>query len=146
MGYKDIKKQREYQRKWMQKRRQEYMKDKTCYFCAKPATHLSPKVGYKTGATAHVFSYRKDKMLAALANYDCMCKFCFKYLQARYLRLLYAGKPGTPIKLTEGDVREIKYHLGQGSNIRSIARFFKVAHTTIMSIRDGRTWSHVSYP
>ena len=43
-------------------------------------------------------------------------------------------------KLTEEDVAQIKAHLQLGKTPATLARYFKVRHTTICRIRDMKNW------
>lgn len=54
------------------------------------------------------------------------------------------GETNGMAKLTEKQVREIRYRLGLGHKKRHIARDFNVSDFAIHSIHKGKTWVHVS--
>lgn len=54
------------------------------------------------------------------------------------------GERNAQSKLTDEKVRAIKERLAFGESLSSIARDYAVDPTTILSIRNGRTWKHVS--
>jgi group I intron endonuclease len=54
------------------------------------------------------------------------------------------GEQINTCKLTENDVKDIKFLLYQGNTLRSIAEKYNVSIGTISSIKQGRNWSHIS--
>ena len=50
---------------------------------------------------------------------------------------------GIPIKLNIQDVLNIRQDIINSVGIREIGRKYKVSHTTIMKIRDKKTWKHI---
>ncbi|WP_088258658.1 HNH endonuclease signature motif containing protein [Fimbriiglobus ruber] len=60
----------------------------------------------------------------------------------RHGRLL-RGEDITGSKLSETDVRVIRYLLSRGASIYSISSVFKISDAAIKSVQTGRTWSHI---
>lgn len=78
MPYKDKDKQREYQRLWIKRRRQEYLGDKSCAECGSNDSlevhHTDPtlKVDHK------VWSWVQSRRDEELAKCEVLCKSCHK--------------------------------------------------------------------
>lgn len=87
MPYKDKEKQREYQRQWMARRREEWLEaNGPCQFCGSgedlEVDHIDPehKVSHR------VWSWSKERREAELANCRVLCSDCHKERTAEYRR------------------------------------------------------------
>lgn len=84
MGYKDPEKQREYQRKWMAKRKEEFFKDKECVECGDneylELDHIDPE----TKVTHSVWSWSKERREVELAKCQVLCENCHKKKTSEY--------------------------------------------------------------
>lgn len=56
----------------------------------------------------------------------------------------YKGCEAPWSKLTDDDVRDIRKGLSAGRSLRSIAKEFGVAHSTIHAIKSGKRWGHIA--
>lgn len=54
------------------------------------------------------------------------------------------GERSGMAKLTEAAINEIRERINQGESLNSIGRAFDVEGSTIASIRDGKTWTHIA--
>lgn len=86
MGYTDKVKQREYQRAWMRKRREEWFSDKSCVKCGKTDKlhlhHLDPS----KKATHRIWSWSEERRLKEIAKCVTLCEDCHYSLHGRELR------------------------------------------------------------
>lgn len=78
MPYKNIERQREFQREWAAKRKSEYFKDKICICCgSKLNLELSHK--NKNNKISHnIWSWSKIRREAELAKCEIMCSICHR--------------------------------------------------------------------
>lgn len=58
----------------------------------------------------------------------------------------FVGTEERPTKLTEDQVKEIKWLLHWGNGVKSIATEFNVGSATIDRIKQGKSWKHVHGP
>lgn len=86
MPYSNSDEQREYQRKWMAKRRSDYFKDKACANCKSKDRlelhHINPdlKVSHR------IWSWSKDKREAELKKCIIVCNDCHKTLTKEWYK------------------------------------------------------------
>jgi hypothetical protein len=142
MPYKDKEKQLEYQRKWMQKRRQEFFTSKSCKICESVKDlqlhHRDPnkKEGHQ------IWSWSEKRRLAELEKCDVLCKNCHVEIH-RKMETWLKGESHPQAKLTRKDVVKIKIRLKNKENPIEIARDFNVGRSTIYNIKYESTWSHI---
>ena len=78
MGYTDKEKQREYQRVWVAKRRQEFFSDKSCLDCGSTSRlelhHLDPKLK----VSHKIWSWSEKRRLEEIAKCVILCYDCHK--------------------------------------------------------------------
>lgn len=77
MPYADIEKQREYQRKWIAKRRQDYLSDKSCRCGSNEGLeihHIDPKIKI----SHRIWSLSKEKRTTELNKCIVLCESCHK--------------------------------------------------------------------
>jgi hypothetical protein len=148
MPYSDKKKQREFQRKWMAKRRKDYFKNKLCQHsdgCISRATTLFQCVSYFPNSGYHRLWSMKD-YLKRLDSFVVVCDKHHKQLWLEWHGDRLTGKPGVPKKLNIDQVRSIKRMLVMPEyshcSLRKIGRIYNVSHYTIMAIRDNKIWKH----
>lgn len=89
MPYRDPDVQRKYQREWIRKRRQEYLKGKVCRDCegteALELHHVDPA----TKVSHRIWSWRKERREAELAKCVVLCRDCHDCYGDRYGRHRY---------------------------------------------------------
>lgn len=94
MPYKDIDRQRQYQRRWMRKRREEFFADKICLLCNGVCDlelhHRDPdkKVSHR------IWSWSYDRRNEELKKCDVLCNECHKKKTADQLKVDW--EHGTP--------------------------------------------------
>lgn len=76
MPYKDLKKQREYQKKWMRKRRYDWFKDKSCQSCGSIKNLEIDHIDPKKKKTHAIWSYSETKRNEELKKCQVLCKEC----------------------------------------------------------------------
>lgn len=143
MPYKDPKKQLEYQRKWMQKRRQEFFANKSCKNCGSVKDlqlhHRDPskKEGHQ------IWSWSEKRRLRELEKCDVVCKSCHLIIHKNMETHSFKGETNPQAKLTRKDVIEIKTRLKRKESRRLIAADFDVTKSAINQIASGKNWSHI---
>lgn len=87
MPYKDHSKQKEFQRKWVAKRRADHFKGKHCAKCGKPVNSKTADLDHKTpkkNRTGHkIWSREKKDRSKEIAKTQILCKSCHKKKTAK---------------------------------------------------------------
>lgn len=78
MPYKDKIKQLEYQRQWMQKRRNSFFVDKTCIECDSTEKLELDHVDPKTKIDHRIWSWSETRRLEEIAKCQILCQTCHK--------------------------------------------------------------------
>lgn len=78
MPYKNKDKQREYQRKWIAKRRADYFRDKVCARCGSEDDLQLDHIDPTTKVSHSIWSWSDKKRLAELAKCQVLCYICHK--------------------------------------------------------------------
>jgi hypothetical protein len=138
MGYKDPARQRAYQNEWIQRRRREWFKDKTCALCGSAKDlrldHRDPTIK----VTHRIWSWSQERREAELAKCQVLCLSCHRRKTAAEAR---RGSRAPGAKLTEAAVRLIRVTDVPGS---LLAAALGVSKSTVYDVREGRTWQHVA--
>lgn len=90
MPYKDKEKQKEFQRKWVAKRRYEFFKDKTCTVCGSDKELQLDHVDPNTKSSHKIWSWKEDKRNNELEKCQILCIACHKkktYTQTYVLKV-----------------------------------------------------------
>jgi len=154
MSYKNIEEQREYQRKWIAKRRAEYFSDKCCAECSSNKElelhHIDP-----TKKIAHnIWSWSKEKREKEISKCKVLCRWChiddhvrkrnnpftrkFFHLESKIL-----GENGPAAKLTEDEVRQIRKLYATGNYTQTnLSNLFGVSPPQISKIINFKHWKH----
>jgi hypothetical protein len=139
MPYKDKEAQREYQRAWMRKRREEFFNNKVCVNCESSENleldHIDPdiKIDHK------IWSWSKARREEELTKCQVLCYIC--HLDKSRNEKSRGSEVGSS-KLTELDILEIRRLHSQTYNYREIADIYKVDESNIGYIIRGKTWKH----
>lgn len=141
--------QRKYQREWIAKRRQKWIKENgPCNKCGTwdnlEVDHIDPqdKVNHR------VWSWSDERRKEELKKCQVLCEECHKTKSIKDQKRLGIGpfsdsfKPGTTV-LEESDVREIKRRLNKGESQSSIAKDFPVTRHAITKINTGKRWADI---
>ena len=92
MPYKNAAEQREFQRKWVAKRRADHFKGKKCKSCGKPISSKTADLDHKKphGNTEKIdhrlWSLKDSKRKAKLKGMQILCKACHKKKTAKDLK------------------------------------------------------------
>lgn len=129
MPYKDKEKQREYQRNWMRKRRDDFFKDKSCVKCGSVSDleidHINPEEKVRHA----IWSYSKEKRDTEIAKCQVLCNECHK-------KKTNEQRPKMFKKLDEKTVMAI---FNSNGTCRQVAEEYGVVFQTISDIRRGKT-------
>src|SRR5690606_6455903 len=108
VGYKDKEKQREYQRKWVSKRREEYFADKACAGCGSKESleldHIDPKTKKYNPSSLWGMAKDNPNRIAELKKCQILCEECHKKKTSKYQSLQFGGDNSVTAKLTAGEV------------------------------------------
>lgn len=139
MPYKDKNKQREYARVWMEKRRQEFFRDKYCVKCRSTQNleldHINPneKVSHK------IWGWSEERRTKELAKCQVLCHKHHLEKTAEENRIRGSVPNLKQRKLTDDEVLFIRNSIGKLSD-RDLAKLYKVGKTTINYIRNRNTY------
>lgn len=95
MPYKDHEKQKEFQRKWIAKRRADHFKGKKCRHCGKPLTSKSGKLDHVTPQKnkgkydQRIWSLGKEKRSKELKKTQTLCDKCHKKKTAKDIKKMH---------------------------------------------------------
>lgn len=78
MPYKDLKKQREYQRQWMAKRRSEFFAGKACCHCGSTEKLELDHIDRTTKISHNIWSWTEEKRNKELDKCQILCYTCHK--------------------------------------------------------------------
>lgn len=151
--YKDKEKQREYQRKWMAKRRGEWIqKNGPCVDCASwedlEIDHIDPSSkdarlkGEHRRGTSSVFSWSSERREVELAK--CIVRCCECHKNKSRSEAMRGEENGMSL-LTEERVREIRSRTSEGERQIDLAEEYGVAKQTVNAVVRGHTWLHVNW-
>ena len=124
--------QREYQRKWMARRRAEYFADKHCLKCDRTDNleihHRDPsqKISHR------IWSWSKKRREEELKKCDVLCADCHPSNPP-----ILTGEKNGQCKLSDKNMILVKTDLDAGLSCRKVARKYNVAHQHISRIRRG---------
>jgi len=86
MPYKDKEKQREYQRNWMRKRREDFFKDKECVACGATDNLELDHIHPNTKDTHRIWSWSKFKREGELKHCQVLCEKCHQKKTGKFNR------------------------------------------------------------
>lgn len=144
MPYKDKVKQREYQREWIARRRQEWLDENgPCILCGGDNELQVDHIDPNTKISHRVWSWSDERRNTELAKCRVLCSRCHKEKSdTEKLR----GEDQPQAKLTEQDVLAIRaeYKRGvRGKGLRALADKYKVDHKLIQAIIRRNNWQHI---
>lgn len=142
MPYADKQVQREYQREWMRKRREEYFKDKVCEFCGSSDRLELDHKDRSTKVSHRIWSWSKERREAELAKCRPLCYDCHTRKSATEVPL---GEYNGRSVLTDDLVKELRqvYNLGSVT-YRQLADSYNIPRATIHFAVTGQTWKHIN--
>jgi 5-methylcytosine-specific restriction endonuclease McrA len=126
MGYKDKRKQLDYQNKWMQNRRQQWVEENgPCAYCGSwerlEVDHINPEEKW----SHRIWAYREEKRLKELEKCQVLCYDCHK--QKTRDEEVAAGK-----RMSDVQIQQAQQMVAAGKSYRATAKFFGVNHKTII--------------
>ena len=95
MPYKSPEEQREFQRKWVQKRRKKHMDGKKCAMCGKPVSAKTSDLDHKTPhqntekIDHRLWSLKDSKRKKKLKGMQILCKSCHKKKTAKDIKKMH---------------------------------------------------------
>jgi len=91
MGYKNPDTQREYQRKWIASRREQFFKDKECVKCKSKDRLELDHIDPAEKITHNVWSWSEARRIVELAKCQVLCYSCHKEKTREYLAVEVHG-------------------------------------------------------
>lgn len=138
MPFADPEERRRYQREYVAKRRNEWIEENgPCAMCGSSyrleVDHVDPTT--KTMNPASIWTRRKEVREAELAKCQVLCYDCHNKKSSRDKSNLSTGKAKEKLrKLSPEQELEIVIRLQNGEGLRSLAREFGLAHTSLYKI------------
>lgn len=144
MGYLNPDQKREYQRKWLSKRREEWFLNKACARCGSEDRLELDHIDPAQKITHNIWSWSKARQATELTKCQVLCHDCH-WQKTVINKELARGETSGQSKLMEYQVIEAKRLYAQGTmNFDQLSRHFACSETTIRDAVRGKTWSHVS--
>lgn len=141
MPYKNKEQQKEYQRKWVQNRRQNWLNENgPCIDCGSDEELEVDHVDQTEKISHRVWSWSKERLAEELAKCVVRCHSCHQKRTRVQNSLALRGEGNPRSKLT---VEEVKYIKGSSLSSRELASDFKMHLRSIEKIRSGERWKHI---
>lgn len=144
MPYAELKRQREYQRNWMAKRRADWFAENgPCVDCGAlddlEADHRDPalKISHR------IWSWSDSRRAAELAKCVVRCAPCHLAKTKGEGSGVIQGERNGRAKMTAAIVVELRRRHAAGEQFKPLAREFGLDKMTIKNAIRRRTWSHV---
>jgi hypothetical protein len=134
--------QREYQRNWVRRRRNEYFKDKSCARCESverlELDHKDPS----TKVSHSIWSWKKERRDEELLKCQVLCHDCHVVKSVENGDHAFGERHGSSV-LTVELVREIRIKYQEGVDQYSLAREYDVGQRTVSDLINRITWRFV---
>lgn len=140
MPYADIDRQREYQRKWMARRRAGWIAvNGPCTDCGSWADLQIDHVDASTKVSHRIWSWAEHRRTAELAKCVARCNPCHRKKTVAAGETPH-GERNAHAKLAAHEVIAIRQ---SPLSARDMARLFGVHRNTILALRNGRSWKRL---
>jgi len=142
--------QREYQRKWRQRRRQRAVSylGRVCVYCGTTSDlqfdHIDPST--RTCFVNYILSSRWERLVEELDKCQLLCFGCHvqkNRVDGSTMKNTPCGEQINHAKLTVSDVLTIRCMAQGGMSQRQIASQYGLHHSTVGSVVRRETWKHV---
>ena len=131
--------QREYQRKWVAKRRADFFADKECIRCGSHEDLELDHVDPSQKISHNIWSWSEHRRLTEIAKCQILCHDCHVTKSQENGDVARGERSGKNI-LTETQVWAIRDRLISGDRQVDIAKDFGVTKTAVYDILHGRSW------
>jgi hypothetical protein len=138
MPYKNLEKQREYQRQWMARRKAEYFSNKNCSTCGRSEQLEIDHIDPSTKLSHKIWSWSKIRREEELAKCQVLCKDCHL---TKSKKEKIKGEDCSYSKLTYSQVQDIRtrYRNSEISQ-RKLAKEYNVSQHHISVITRNKVW------
>lgn len=145
MPYADPNRQREYQRRWMEKRRSDWFAaNGPCADCGSSDDLQLDHLDFRKKVSHRLWSWSATRREEELAKCVARCRPCHQTkTNAEESCPSRRGSKNPHSRLIEADVVEIRRRLARGEPRRAIAMAFSIDRCAVEDILYGRTWKHV---
>jgi hypothetical protein len=136
--------QRRYQREWVARHRQEYLKDKFCVRCGSKEELRVHHKDRNLKVSHSIWSWSEIRRKTELAKCEILCQTC--HVEHHRQDGAYQGGKGkipTNAKLNSTIVKEIRNLSLSGSSNRDIARLLIIPRQTVDDVISRRSWKMV---
>ena len=132
--------QREYQRRWMARRREEWFSQQSgCVRCGSQDDLHIDHIDPSTKISHCVWSWSERRRLEELAKCQVLCRICHEEKTAAENRAR-TGEAAANSKLTQSDVDTIRARVASGETGSRVALDFGVDKGTVSRIVRGKRW------
>lgn len=134
MTYKDLKKQREYQRKWMKKRREDWLtKNGPCIWCGVTKNLQIDHKDPSKKVSHNIWSWAEKRRKAELKKCQILCKSCHKLKTEINLEGTY--------KTTRKEVEQMRKLYKKGISHRKLSAMFGISYGHVGRIIRKEHWA-----
>lgn len=138
MPYKDPEKQREYQRRWVAKRKSQWIKaNRPCAWCGSWESPQVDHIDQGTKVSHNVWTWSESRREAELAKCQVLCEDCHKEKSRNEHP---KGEDTHTATITEAEALAIRRST---EPTRVLAQRYGFNRRTIQRIRSGDKWSHL---
>lgn len=137
-------KKREYQRRWIAKRRAEFFDGKSCEKCGSKESLELDHIDQATKVSHNIWSWTEVKRLSEIEKCQILCSECHK-IKTLEARDHPYGEDSSGSKLTEAQVLKIRSDWAAGKyRFRTeIAKKYNVDKKTITNVINRNDWTHI---
>lgn len=135
---------REYQRKWIAKRRSDFFSDKVCVKCGSSECLQLDHIDPKTKVSNSIWSWSKERREAEIKKCQVLCENCHKTKSIEngdYSHKPRRGSLNGQSILNEDQVEEIRSLYAKGDKTQSeIGQMYGVSRQTVGHVITGYHW------
>ena len=134
--------QREYQRKWIAKRRADFFADKICVRCGNDETLELDHIDPAQKVSHNVWSWSAARRDQEISKCQVLCHDCHLAKTVENGDMSYGEQRN--LKLTEQDIRDIRGLHESGFTYRSIGEKYQIDYGWVGHIVRGTGWARSS--
>lgn len=133
MPYKDISEQREYQRKWIAKRRKDWFDaNGPCVLCGSSDDLELDHIDESTKVTHNIWSWSEKRRADELVKCQVLCKICHLEKTKQFGRKLHLGIPNAICrKLSPLEINQMRLMRDFGASFQKISEKFGIHRTNV---------------
>jgi 5-methylcytosine-specific restriction endonuclease McrA len=141
MPYKDKQKQREYQKKWIRKRRYEFFSGKKCEKCGSKNRLELDHVNPSDKVDNRVWSWSEERRNEEIEKCQVLCYNCHLDKTRVYLRAIKLGSEPPNKRLSDKFASELRKEIQRSDKtLKQLSIKHNVPYHTVKDISSGRSY------